>query len=254
MRRALIVPAAGRGSRLQASVPKVLVPVNGRPMLDHLVDRYRQHVDTVIVVAHPSFSEDVGRHLTRTALATPFHVVEQREPTGMLDAILLGASAVADADPDRVWITWCDQVGVLPATVRRMASAEETAPDPSLVIPTVLRKAPYIHFARSTQGRIAEVLQRREGDAMPEEGESDMGVFALSRRAYEMDLPEYASTATPGRATAERNFLPFIPWLASRRLVVTFPCTDQMEAIGINTPEELRRVEGWLRANTARNL
>ena len=38
--RVLIVPAAGRGQRLGSSVPKVLVPVNGRPMLHHLLDLY----------------------------------------------------------------------------------------------------------------------------------------------------------------------------------------------------------------------
>ena len=52
----------------------------------------------------------------------------------------------------------------------------------------------------------------------------------------------------PGRGTGERNFLPFIPWLAGRKPVVTFPCTDPMEALGINTPEDLQQVEAWLRS------
>jgi len=54
----------------------------------------------------------------------------------------------------------------------------------------------------------------------------------------------------PGTTTGERNFLPFVPWLAQRRLVATFPCTDPMEAVGINTPDELRQVEAWLRSRT----
>ena len=34
----LIIPAAGAGTRLQSTTPKVLSPVNGRPMIDHLFD------------------------------------------------------------------------------------------------------------------------------------------------------------------------------------------------------------------------
>ena len=248
----LIVPAAGLGSRLEASGPKVLVPVNGRPMLDHLVELYRPFIEHLVLVAHPSFSDSVTIHLAGQPLAPPFEVMEQAHPTGMLDALLLAASSVAAADPDRVWITWCDQIGVLPATVARLAATEGREPHAALVLPTVSRRAPYIHFSRDGHGRITDVLHRREGDAMPEEGESDVGLFALSRQAYEHDLRGYAANATRGDRTGERNFLPFIPWLSSRQLVVTFPCTDPMEAVGINTPEELQTVATWLRANSAR--
>ena len=136
---------------------------------------------------------------------------------------------------------------VLPATVERLAAATDEQAPPSMVFPTVRRAHPYIHFVRDPGGRITRVLHRREGDAMPDEGESDMGLFAVSRAAFVRDLHEYASSVEPGRATGERNFLPFIPWLASRAPVVTFPCTDPMEAVGINTPEELEQVERWLR-------
>ena len=83
---------------------------------------------------------------------------------------------------------------------------------------------------------------------MPAEGESDMGLFSLSRQAFERDLRAYARELTRGAATGERNFLPFIPWLAARDTVVTFPCTDPMEAVGVNTPDELQAVETWLRS------
>jgi hypothetical protein len=109
-----------------------------------------------------------------------------------------------------------------------------------------VRDEPYIHFDRDRSGRIARVLQRREGDTMPARGESDMGLFALSRRAFVDLLPEYARAASPGAGTHERNFLPFIPWAAARAGVSTFPCENPMEAIGINTPEELAAVEAYL--------
>jgi hypothetical protein len=166
----------------------------------------------------------------------------------MLDAILLASPHVEGHRPDRVWITWCDQVAVSRATVANLMAAEATTPEPSLVLPTCIGPDPYIHFDRDPSDRIVAVRQRREGDAMPPVGESDMGLFSLSRSAYLDDLRTFARAAAPGRATRERNFLPFIPRLAESQPVASFPCADPIEAVGINTPEELRRIEAHLRA------
>ena len=242
MTRVLIVPAAGAGSRLGGDVPKILVPVAGRPMIEWLVDLYRPVAHAVVVIAHPSFSD---------RLRGPFEVVEQRERTGMLDAVLLAASAVARARPDEIWITWGDQIGVLPATVKRLASVMGEAPRPAAALPTVRKPDPYIHFDRDATGRLSGLRQRREGDAMPAVGEGDMGLFALSRDAYDRRLPDYAAGVRPGAGTGERNFVPFIPWLAARDTVATFPCTDERESIGINTPEELRFMEDWIATRSA---
>jgi hypothetical protein len=168
----------------------------------------------------------------------------------MLDAILMAAPFVHESDCREVWITWSDQVGVLPQTVERLAQAMAAPERPALALPTVARRDPYIHFDRDAAGRICRLLQRREGDVMPADGESDMGLFAMTRDTFERDLPDYARDVTAGQGTGERNFLPFVPWLAQRRTVASFPCTDPMESIGINTPDELRQVEAWLRSRT----
>jgi bifunctional N-acetylglucosamine-1-phosphate-uridyltransferase/glucosamine-1-phosphate-acetyltransferase GlmU-like protein len=217
-------------------------------MLDHLADLYRPYVQHLVVIAHPSFEADIA---VWGAVQGNASVATQKEPTGMLDAILLAAPIVRALQPDMVWITWADQVGVLPATVQRLAEVCAQAPRPALALPTVVRRDPYTHFERDTGGRLSRFLQRREGDVLPEEGESDMGVFALARDTFERDLEEYADTVMAGAGTGERNFVPFVPWLAQRKEVVTFPCTDQMEAVGINTPDELRAVEAWLRERDA---
>ncbi|MGH9411226.1 MAG: nucleotidyltransferase family protein [Vicinamibacterales bacterium] len=249
MPRVLVVPAAGAGSRLRTPIPKALVAVNGRPMLDYLLSLYAPWIDSAVVVAHPSFADELRTHLReRWPMA---EVVEQRERTGMLDAVLLAAPVIAQRLPDEVWVTWSDQVGVLPATADRLARAMAERPSPAMALPTVRHDRPYTHFERDASGAIVRFLQEREGEAMPQVGESDMGLFALSRAVYERELPEYATTATRGPATGERNFVPFVPWLAARAHVVTFPCADEREAIGINTPEDLLTMEAWLRGRSA---
>ena len=248
MSRILVIPAAGSGSRLAASVPKVLAPVNGRPMLDHLLRLHRPHVERVVCVVRPGIEQDVLR--LGGAADVEVECVVQTAPTGMLDAILLGIEPLRQVRTDWVWITWCDQVGILPDTIEELGRRCTEGLEVGMVLPTVAKRNPYIHFDRDRHDRIVALRQRREGDAMPDVGESDAGLFAVSRRACLDLLPEFAVAATRGSATGERNFLPFIPWLSERypHAVVTFACLDSREAVGINTPEELREVEAWLQA------
>ena len=244
----LIIPAAGAGTRLQSSTPKVLSPVNGRPMIDHLIDRYRSAVQRFVLVVHPSFEYDVKRHVEETRPTVDVQYAHQPAPTGMLDAILLASNAVRQYAAGRVWVTWCDQIGVHPDTIATLRRLSHERADAQVILPTVRQTPPYIHLERDNAGRITAVRQRREGDAMPPVGESDMGLFSLSSAAYFDLLPEFGRGATQASATRERNFLPFIPWLVERgHSVVTFASTNELEAIGINTPEDRRRLEGYLR-------
>jgi bifunctional N-acetylglucosamine-1-phosphate-uridyltransferase/glucosamine-1-phosphate-acetyltransferase GlmU-like protein len=166
----------------------------------------------------------------------------------MLDAILAGTSAAKAFAPTSVWITWCDQIAVHAQTLERLGERTSSGAADALVLPTVTQQSPYIHLQRDSSGRIVRVLHRREGDTMPEVGESDMGVFALSPSSYFDRLPIYAGEVEVGRATGERNFLPFIPWLARTDRVTTFAAEDPIEATGINTPQDLAVVDQYLRS------
>jgi bifunctional N-acetylglucosamine-1-phosphate-uridyltransferase/glucosamine-1-phosphate-acetyltransferase GlmU-like protein len=272
MTRALIVPAAGVGSRLRYSGPKALYPLNGRPLLDRLIDLYRDQVDRVVLVVRPADRDVFTQHLAATRAhdeadgvapggALPYAIVEQAEATGMLDAILLAREPLLSSPPDRVWITWCDQVAISRETVSRLRVLSDAENSASLIFPTVEREEPYIHLQRADDGRIIAIRHRREGDAMPAIGESDAGLFSLSREAFFDCLPRFADTVAPGAATRERNFLPFIPWLAAQAsasapspavagrsdAVRTFPCASAIEAVGVNTPDEASLIAQYLR-------
>jgi len=237
MTRGLIVPAAGLGTRLRSDLPKALTPVAGRPMISHVLSRFERWCDFVTIVSHPS-ARGAMEELAASA-PRPTAVVEQPQPTGMLDAILLAAETVRGWTPDRVWICWCDQVLLSAETVQRIADREAHSPAPAGVVPTAHVPDPYIHFDRDATGTLVRVRHRREGDAMPDQGETDAGVFALSADAYLTQLPAFAGNPALGMATGERNFLPFLPWLAARATVVTVEVFDPIEVRGINTPEDL---------------
>ena len=89
---------------------------------------------------------------------------------------------------------------------------------------------------------------------MPEIGESDMGLFAMPRHSFTTLLQRYAGEVTLGSATGERNFLPYIAWANRDHEVVTFPAIDAMEAVGVNTPDELRAVEAYLATRSSKAL
>src|SRR5262245_11057874 len=245
MKRLLIIPAAGRGSRLGWDGPKALRPVAGRPMIDHLFERYRSLVDRFAVVVAPAAIQAFRRHLEESAHAVD--CVVQEQPTGMLPAILCAQPLIERYGPSEVWITWCDQIAISAATASRLADEMDDHPPAAMVFPTVRQEPPYIHFARDGSGRIVNVLQRREGDNMPAAGESDAGLFAIRKEHYASSLAEFDRLPLAGSATGERNFLPFIPWLAARHDVRTFALDDVHEAVGINTPDELRLIETYLR-------
>lgn len=236
MKRLVVIAAAGKGRRLCTSGPKVLYPVNGRPMLCYLTDLYLPFSEQLIVVVHPSALEAVQSYCH--PLGARIQIAVQETPMGMLDAVLAASAAVAASAVQQVWVTWCDQIAICRATLHRLVDLMESCPLNGLVIPTVRRTAPYIHLVRDARCRIVGALQRREGDSMPSEGESDIGLFGLTRDAYLRLLPEYALSCGTGRMSCERNFIPFIPWAAARTAVRTFDAGDAMQSVGVNEPRD----------------
>src|SRR5688572_21567612 len=165
-------------------------------MIDYLFDRYVHTVTRVVLVVHPSFEAQVRQHVEQMAPAFDVQFALQPQPTGMLDAILLGSNAARKSPTSRVWITWCDQVGVHPDTISTLLRLSQQRTDVAAIVPTSRQAPPYIHLERDGSGQIMAIRQRREGDEMPAVGESDMGLFSLSPDAYFGLLPQFSTEAT----------------------------------------------------------
>jgi HAD superfamily hydrolase (TIGR01509 family) len=241
-----VVPAAGRGSRLGFHRPKILFPVAGRLILDWLLDFLVPNCASLVFVVSPDGVDEVIGELERR-IPGRFETVVQQHPTGMADAVALGLTAVRT---QHVAIVWGDQVGLCADSVETCLALHQGPLDPVATCPTVIRTSPYIHFDRDDRGRLTGVLQAREGDTMPETGESDAGFFCFRADALRQLLPSArADGVLLGRRTAEFNFLPIIPRAAhvnGGAHVLTPRHVRVGETVGINSAADVATSEQFL--------
>ncbi|MEO0549363.1 MAG: bifunctional UDP-N-acetylglucosamine diphosphorylase/glucosamine-1-phosphate N-acetyltransferase GlmU [Pseudomonadota bacterium] len=98
--RAAIILAAGQGTRMRSSLPKVLHQVGGRAMLDWSVDlAKRVGCERIIVVASPA-GEQVREHVARSL--GPDAIAIQDPPLGTGHAVLAAKEALSGFEGDVV--------------------------------------------------------------------------------------------------------------------------------------------------------
>jgi HAD superfamily hydrolase (TIGR01509 family) len=244
-----VIPAAGRGTRLGFSRPKILYPLGGRPILDWLLDFLVPNCASLVFVLSPEGAGEVTAALERR-IPGRFTVVIQEKPTGMGDAVAL---ALPHVRTRHAAVVWGDQVALRRESVETCMRLHQGPLQPSLTCPTVLRANPYIHFDRDEGGRLVGLKQVREGDAMPETGESDTGFFCFETAALRRLLDRLrAVSGGVGTATREFNLLPVIPLAARQEVVLTPRVMRLEETVGINTSEDAAIVEAYLGSSHGR--
>jgi bifunctional UDP-N-acetylglucosamine pyrophosphorylase/glucosamine-1-phosphate N-acetyltransferase len=244
-----VIPAAGRGSRLGSDRPKILYPVAGRLLIEWLLDFLEPNCSRLVFVLSPAGLADVRLELDRL-IPGRYETVVQEVPRGMGDAIELALPAIATPN---VAIVWGDQVALRKSSVDACLRLHDGPLNPAVTCPTVFRRDPYIHFDRDSAGRISGLRQAREGDRMPQEGESDTGFFCFETDALRQLLGEVRrEPGQEGRSTREFNFLPVIPFAAQRGLEVLSPALMKLEeTVGINCAADAAAVETFLRNSHA---
>lgn len=99
MKQAVIL-AGGKGTRLRdrlGDLPKPMIPIGGRPLLEHQVELARQHgfTDLVLFVCHRA--DLIQDHFgDGTAWGVRIRYVVEREPLGTAGAVLAGAALLAE--------------------------------------------------------------------------------------------------------------------------------------------------------------
>jgi bifunctional UDP-N-acetylglucosamine pyrophosphorylase / glucosamine-1-phosphate N-acetyltransferase len=240
-----LIAAAGRGTRLGYHLPKVLYPVEGRPVLAWLADRLAGLAGAITLVL--SAEGEQAFLAASPDLAVPVSTVVQAAPTGMADAVL-AASDLPCGRARTLVVLWGDQVGVTRQTIVRALAVHDThALRPAITVPLAVVDAPYVHYEfdgdASSDGRLTAVRQRREGDTLPGVGLADCGCFIVSPGLVLPALRRLsASGLLAGRLSHEQNFLQALPFLAREMPVVGVSGGTLADTIGLNSSADLDRL------------
>jgi len=241
---AAIVLAAGQGTRMRSSRPKVLHVLAGRPLLSHVLAAVDQvEAGRRVVVVGPDM-EAVA------AVAAPHPTVIQAERLGTGHAALQARSALAGT-PDTVLILFGDSPLIRPDTLRRMVAARRDSEAGAVVLGfRAADPTGYGRLVTTADGTLERIVEHR--DAAPQERAIDLcngGVMAvdgarlfdwLARIGNDNAKGEYYLTDVVALARAD----------GARCRVVE---GDEAELLGINDRAQLaaaeRLVQDRLRAD-----
>jgi len=124
---AVIVLAAGMGTRMKSSLPKVLHPLAGRPMIQHLMASVATlEPDRVVVVVGPGMD-------SVAATVAPVPTVLQAERLGTGHAVAQARAALADFEGD-VLVLYADTPLISAATLRRLLDERHAGEEPAVVV------------------------------------------------------------------------------------------------------------------------
>ena len=126
---AVVVLAAGQGTRMRSDTHKVLHPIAGRPMLLHLLDRVQALGAEKIVVVLGKGREQVEAALADAGVQT----AHQAEQKGTGHAVQQAQAALADFEGP-VLILYGDTPFVEAATLKRMIDRLSAADRPGVVV------------------------------------------------------------------------------------------------------------------------
>jgi bifunctional UDP-N-acetylglucosamine pyrophosphorylase/glucosamine-1-phosphate N-acetyltransferase len=226
---AVVVLAAGKGTRMKSGLAKVLHPLAGRPMLSYpLAAAESLNPERLVVI--------VGRNADRVreAFAERATFVWQEEQRGTGHAVAQAEPAL-DGFKGDVLILYGDTPLIRPETLAQMvATKAETQAD--LVLLTAEVEVPGI-VIRDEAGSIAGIVEAT--DATPEEKairERNTGVYLLSAELLWKMLAQVGDRNAQGEI-----YLTDLVGLSVRDglRVEALRMADPEEAIGVNTRIEL---------------
>ena len=247
---AVVIMAAGKGTRLKSKRPKVLHQIGGKPLLAHVIAAASGVVapgDIFVVVGHEA------DRVRQAVASTGVRFVEQAEQRGTGHAIQSAREAVAGYE--NILVLSGDAPLVRPETIERVwrfHQAEQAAM-------TLLTAVPESHFG---YGRI---IRRAPGSPEVEAIVEQKALTPEQEKIPEINAGLYAFRTAPllahlGRLTADNAhaelYLTDMAGLlaAAGERVVAIQAPDPCEILGANTIAELVALDATLRAASARRL
>ncbi|PIG96388.1 bifunctional UDP-N-acetylglucosamine diphosphorylase/glucosamine-1-phosphate N-acetyltransferase GlmU [Deinococcus sp. UR1] len=238
----VVILAAGQGTRMKSSLPKVLHPVAGRPMVAWAVKAARElgARNVVVVTGH-------GAEAVEAALAGSGVVfARQEQQLGTGHAFLAGMDALEDHREADVLVLYGDTPLLRTETLRDLLADHRERSGAFTVLTGVLPDATgYGRIIRDAQGNVERIVEQK--DATPEEravGEFNSGVYLMDARANEL-----AHRITNENASGEYYLTDLLGlYRAEGAEAHAFRLSDPDEVMGANDRTGLAEAENIIRA------
>jgi bifunctional UDP-N-acetylglucosamine pyrophosphorylase/glucosamine-1-phosphate N-acetyltransferase len=233
---AIVILAAGKGTRMKSDLHKVLHPIAGRAMIEHLMASAAELAPErqVVVAGH-------GREQLAAALGTRATIAVQDPQHGTAHAVQMAEPALADFAGD-VLILYGDVPFVSAATMRAMLERLHGGGDPAVVV-LGFEPDDALHYGRviAAGDRISKMVEFK--DASDSERACRLcnsGLMAV--RAADL----FPLLARVGNDNAQGEF--YLPDVVNIALVDGRVCAvvitpDPDEVAGINSRAELAEAE-----------
>ena len=230
-----IVLAAGNGKRMLGSSPKVLLPIGGKPMAQHILDTISgiEKSRPILVVGDQAKEVKNSLQFKRNT-----KIVTQRKQLGTAHAV---KAALAQLRPGSVTVVLYGDVPLIEGkTLKRLIS---DASKGALAILTFNKDRPqgYGRVVRGAKNQVEAIVE--EKDATKEEksiNEVNSGILAIKSILIKKLLPEIKNNNA-----ANEYYLTDIVSLSKKHGIKVQPLLleDPDEALGANTPLELQDLE-----------
>ncbi|OYY73534.1 MAG: UDP-N-acetylglucosamine diphosphorylase/glucosamine-1-phosphate N-acetyltransferase [Gammaproteobacteria bacterium 28-57-27] len=240
----IVILAAGQGTRMRSSLPKVLHPIAARPMLQHVLDAALalSPAQVHVVIGH-------GADSVRAQLAAyPVTWVNQEQQLGTGHAVQQAMPGIPDAA--RVLILYGDVPLIRSATCQQLLDALQQA-DLALLSVELAEPRGYGRILRTTDGQVVGI--REDKDCTPAQRhirEGNTGLMAV--RAH--GLRAWLGNLSADNAQGEYYLTDVVGMAAEFGRVEAVIASDEHEVAGVNSRAQLAALERVYQAHQARVL
>ena len=238
-----IILAAGKGTRMHTNLPKVMQPLAGRPMIDHVIKSAGTLTNKISIII--GYKKDVlNEHLSAN-----FKNVEtffQPELNGTAGAVKAAQKNIMD-DED-VLILYGDVPLISHETLKNALNDNHDA-----VILTMIPKDTfgYGRVIKNDSGLATEIIEEKDADAEQKKiNEVFTGIMIIKGEMLLSSLDEVNNNNAAGE-----YYLTDVIKIASKKGVKINPIVvEETEVLGANTKSELHEIENIFREMKSKDL
>jgi len=231
---AAIILAAGKGERMKSSLPKVLHPICGRPMLAYILDLVEELniKNTVAVLGY-------GYERVKPHLKPWIKVVIQRRLLGSADAVKVGLSALKNFS-GTILVLYADNPLLKKETIKKLIQYhQENEPAVTLLTGKVKDPSGYGRILRDANFNICGIIEEKDADEF-QKGikEINTGIACFDKDS----LIQALKKVRPDNRKKEYYLTDTVGILYKKGLLIdNVRLLDIKEALGVNSRVDLAK-------------